>query len=181
MSAVCGACKFENTSGTRFCIQCGMTLQPAGANGDELAPNPNPEIAQAETEALLKRVAHEAGIECRETGAGYRVTISLGGDRKQRVHVTFNGRDEDGHDIISFLSVCGEFDPKHAENLLRVNNKMLFGAFAIRTIKGKDYYVVTANQLAHTADLDEIKKTLFEVARRADGVEERIGGGKDVF
>ena len=179
---VCNACKFENTAGTRFCIQCGLTLAPAaGDAADELAPNPNPEMMQAETEALLKRVVHESGLDCKETVSGFRVTVSLGGDRKQRVHVTFNGRDDDGHDIISFISICGEYDSKHTEGLMRANAKMLYGAFAVRTIKGKDYFVVTANQLAETADLQEIRKILFEVARRADGVEERIGGGGDVF
>ncbi len=178
---VCNACKFENTSGTKFCIQCGLALAADAQGGDELAPNPNPEVMQAETEALLKRVAHESGFDHKETAAGHRITVSLGGDRKQRVHVTFNGHDDEGHDIISFLSICGEFDAKHVESLMRANAKLLYGAFAVRTIKGKDYFVMTSNQLAETADLQEIRKILFEVARRADGVEERISGGKDVF
>lgn len=179
-AAICPACKFENAAATRFCIQCGLSVEP-DATAADLTPNPSPEVMRAETEALLKRVAHESGEKCETTQAGIRVTVSLGGDRRQRVHVTFNGRDDDGHDIISFLSICGEYDAKHTEKLMRMNAKMPYGAFAVRTIKGKEYFVVTANQIASTADIAEVRKLLFEVARRADGIEEKLSGGKDIF
>ena len=179
-STICRACKFENAASVRFCIQCGLAMDAADAR-DETTPNASPELMLAETAAMLKRIAHESGYACEPTGAGIRVTVPLGPDRRQRVHVTFTGRDDDGHDIISFLSVCGAFDAKHAEKLMRLNAKLTYGAFAVRTIKGRDYFVVTANQLAGTADLEEIRKLLFEVARRADGIEEKLASGKDVY
>lgn len=179
-SVVCPACKFENAAATRFCIQCGMSTTDDPHDIADLTPNPRPEIMQAETAALLRRVAHESGYKCSDTKAGIRVTIPLG-ERKQRVHVAFNGQDEEGHDIISFLSVCGEYDGKHNQRLLHLNSRMTYGAFAIMTIKGKEYFVVSANQLAETADLPEIRKILFEVARCADRIEHRLSGGKDIF
>lgn len=179
-SAVCPACKFENAAATRFCIQCGSSLASDDTDVADLTPNPRPEIMKAETNALLRRVAHESGYKCADTRAGIRVTIPIG-DRKQRVHVAFNGQDEDGHDIISFLSICGEYDGKHNQRLLHFNARMTYGAFAVKTIKGKEYFVVCANQLAETADLEEIRKILFEVGRCADRIEHRLSGGKDVF
>lgn len=179
-TSVCPACKFENAEATRFCIQCGTSLEVDATDAADLTPNPRPEIMKAETDALLRRVAHESGYKCTETKAGIRLTIPIG-DRKQRVHVTFNGQDDEGHDIISFISVCGEHNPKHNQRLLHLNSRMTYGAFAIMTIKGKEYFVVCANQLAETADLAEIRNTLFDVARSADRIEERLSGGKDLF
>lgn len=179
-ATLCPACKFENAAATRFCIQCGMSMAGDAAEIADLTPNPRPELMQAETAALLKRVAHESGYKCVDTKAGIRVTIPIG-ERKQRVHVTFNGQDEEGHDIISFISVCGEYNANHNQRLLHLNDRMTFGAFAIKTIKGKEYFVVCANQLAETADLAEIRKMLFEVARHADRIEHRLSGGKDIF
>lgn len=179
-SAVCPACKFENAAAARFCVQCGMTTNEDSTDAADLTPNPRPEIMRAETSALLLRVAKESGYKCIDTKAGIRVTVPMG-ERKQRVHVAFNGQDDEGHDVISFISVCGEYNAKHNQRLLHFNARMTYGAFAIKTIKGKEYFVVCANQLAETADLAEIRKILFEVARCADRIEERISGGKDVF
>ena len=179
-AVVCPACKFENAAATRFCIQCGMSMAADATEAADLTPNPRPELMQAETAALLRRVAHESGYKCTDTKAGIRVTIPIG-ERKQRVHVAFNGQDDEGHDIISFISVCGEYDAKHNQRLLHLNGRMTYGAFAINTIKGKEYFVVCASQLAETADLAEIRKILFEMARCADRIEERLSGGKDVF
>ena len=66
-------------------------------------------------------------------------------------------------------------------NLLRFNSKLTYAAFAVRPIQGKDYFVVTANQLASTADREEIRKLLLEVAKRADAVEKKLAGGTDTY
>ncbi|MCB9852350.1 MAG: hypothetical protein H6819_04580 [Phycisphaerales bacterium] len=180
-AALCPACKFENAAATRFCIRCGMSMADDAAEAADLTPNPRPELMRAETAALLRRVAHESGYACVDTKAGIRVTIPIGVERKQRVHVTFSGQDDEGHDMISFITVCGEYDAKHNQRLLHLNDRMMFGAFAIKTIKGKEYFVVCANQLAETADIAEIRKILFGVARSADRIEDRLSGGKDIF
>ncbi|HPF39297.1 MAG TPA: hypothetical protein P5081_01035 [Phycisphaerae bacterium] len=179
-SVICPACKFENALATRFCIQCGMSTSADTTEAADLTPNPRPEMMREETAALLRRVAHESGYKCVDTKAGIRVTVPIG-ERKQRVHVTFNGQDDEGHDIISFISVCGEYNSRHNQRLLHFNSRMTYGAFAISTIKGNEYFVVCANQLAETADLAEIRKILFEVACNADRIEDRLSGGKDVF
>lgn len=183
----CSECKFENHGGNFFCIQCGALLAcgsgaPSLEDGDgHLEPNPSPEVPQVDTVALLERVVGRSGYESKRTAAGYRVVVPLGGDRRQRVHVLFNGQDDDGHDIISFLSICGPADEVHAMNLLRFNTKLTYGSFAVRTIRGQEYFVVTANQLAVTADAEEIHKQLFEVAKRADALEAKLSGGRDIY
>ncbi len=183
---MCSGCYFDNHPGTRFCVKCGRSLtkpsgaQPIGAS-DDPEPHESPEVPLQATEDLLKRVVRESGYESRKTKAGYRVVVPLGEQRKQKVHVLFSGHDDDGHDIISFISICAPASDRHASALLRLNNKLTYGAFAAKTIQGKEYFVVTANQLAVTADAQEIRKQLFEVAKRADAVENLLTRGKDVF
>jgi hypothetical protein len=135
----------------------------------------------AGTKALLKRVVKEAGLEYKTTKTGYRVVVPLGDGREQKVHVLFNGHDDDGQDVVSFVSICAPADDRRAMTLLRFNSKLAYAAFAVMPIGGEDHFVVTANQLASTADPDEIRKQLFEVAKRADAVEQKLSGGKDTY
>jgi len=180
----CSNCGFENHSSCRFCIQCGKGLKGAAApspKSPEPEPHESPEVPKPGTEDLLKRVAKESGYEHEPRRDGWKVLVPLGQDRRQKVYVMFNGHDDDGEDIVSFLSICGEATDRHAMTLLRFNSRIPYGAFAVKTIQGKEYFVATANQLASTADPQEIGKLLFEVARRADAIERQIGGGQDVF
>ena len=183
---MCGYCFYDNHPGTRFCVKCGRRVEDAaptraGTESEALEPHESPEVAQASTEDLLTRVVRQSGYEFSQTRAGYRVVVPVGKDRTQKVHVLFNGHDDDGHDIVSFISICAEATERHAMSLLRLNNKLTYGAFAVKTIQGKEYFVVTANQLAETADVEEIGKQLFEVAKRADTVENLLTSGKDIF
>jgi hypothetical protein len=181
----CPECGFENHTSCRFCIQCGTSLAeaepaPAGEPG-EPEPYGRPEVARPDTEELLRRIVEESGYEHSSARAGWKVTVPLAQERRQVVYVMFNGKDDDGKDIVSFLSVCGDADEGRAMDLLRFNTTPSHGAFGLKTIRGRDYFVVTANQLADTADPDELRSILLHVARRADSVEEQLRRGDDVF
>ncbi|MBU0637770.1 MAG: hypothetical protein KKB50_02815 [Planctomycetes bacterium] len=180
---VCPRCSFENHSSSRFCIGCGKGLSGTGAasGGGELEPHENPELPQPATEDLLKRVVVQSKYEYKPTKAGFRVTVPLAEQRQQKVYVMFNGHDDEGHDIISFLSICGPRTDKHADALLRLNSRLPYAAFAIKTIEGQEFFVVTANQLAATADPEEVRKLLYHVARRADALENQLSDGHDVY
>lgn len=184
---ICPGCSFENHTRSMFCVECGALLAcaPGGPASldkpDEPEPAASPDTPKVDTEQLLKRVVTEAGFEYHETKGGYRVTVPIGQGRQQKVHVLFSGRDEEGHDVVSFLSVCGPADERRAMTLLRFNSKLVYVAFAVKRIQDKDYFVVTANQLATTADPEEVRKQLSEVAKRADAVEMKLSSGKDVF
>ena len=179
----CEACGFENHGSCRFCIQCGKELgstTPAPET-EEPEPHESPEVPEESTEQMLRRVAEESEFEHEQVRAGWKVTVPMGGERKQKVYVVFNGHDDDGNDIISFLSVCGEVDQRRAINLLRFNARQAYGTYAAKTIQGKEYFVVTANQLAQTADPSEVQNLLVGVARAADRVENQLSEGKDLF
>ncbi len=180
---MCPSCYFQNHISAQFCTICGKTLNDAGdaQAEDQLVPNERPESPKSVTESLLHTVVKASGYKSRQTRAGYAVTVPLGKKRQQKVHVIFNGYDDDGNDVISFISIASQAKDSAAMSMLRLNNKMHYGSFAVKTINGKEYFVVMASQLAETADLKEISKQLFEVARRADMVENLLSKGKDAF
>ncbi|MFH1418214.1 MAG: hypothetical protein ABII12_08025 [Planctomycetota bacterium] len=184
---ICPTCGYANPPQAFNCGQCDVLLVctptrvPDAGESGEIEPDGSGKAPRAGTEDLLKRVVSEAGLEYKKTRSGYRVLVPLGGERKQKVHVLFNGHDDDGQDIVSFLSICAPADERQAMTLLRFNRKLTYAAFAVMSIGGEEHFVVTANQLAAAADADELRKQLFEIAKRADAVEERLGGGKDTY
>ncbi len=184
---ICPSCGFANATREFNCGRCDVLLVCApsrisrSGRSKELEPDGSGKTARSGTKALLKRVVAEAGLEYKKTKTGYRVVVPLAGERQQKVHVLFNGHDDDGQDVVSFLSICAPADDRRAMTLLRFNCKLAYAAFAVMPIGGEDHFVVTANQLAATADSEEIRKQLFEVAKRADAVEERLSGGEDTY
>ncbi len=186
-SRICPTCKYENGPTAPFCEQCGrmiVLLEREAAifkKPHDPEPDKSPAKPRPDTDTTLRNVVTGLGYEHRKTAAGYRVIVPLPDGRRQTVHVLFNGRDDEGHDIISFLSFCGPAMSRHAMDFLRLNSKLKYCAFAIRSVEGTEHVVVTANQLASTADSDEIRKMLFEVAKRADAVEKKLTPGRDTF
>ncbi len=188
---VCPECGFANPPQKFNCGQCDVLLvctptrvSPSTRSTD-LEPDGSSKTPQASTKELLKRVATQAGLEYKTTKNGYRVIVPLSDEREQKVHILFNGHDDEGQDIVSYVSICAQVskpsDDRRAMALLRLNSKLTYAAFAVMSIGGEDHFVVTANQLASTADPDEIRKQLYEVAKSADAVEERLSGGEDTY
>ncbi len=177
----CDECGFENHAGCGFCIQCGRDLSGDAADAAEPVPNESPALPEERTVALLRKIAADSNFEHEEVASGWKVKIPVGADRSQTVYVTFKGHDDDGNDIVAFYSICGPADPTHAMDLLRLNNKVTAGAFAVKTFQGKDYFVMTEKQLAATADAAALRHYLTDIADYADDVEKQLSAGTDVF
>ncbi len=179
------SCGFENHSSCRFCIKCGTNLPGAGKPKSvpkhiaNLGPPRSADRPQQSTEKKLEDYIKRLGHTNKKTRAGWSLEISLANDRKQKVHIFHDGKDRDGSELMTFLSICAPSNDKHALSLLKYNAKMRYCAFGVRKIQAKDYFVVSAGQSAATADFDEVKKIVDEVARCADQVEEQLTGGLD--
>ena len=78
---------------------------------------------------------------------------------------------------IDISSVCGPASERTAMLLLRFNEQMVHGAFAVKGTSSGDMVVVQANQLADTADPLEVTRLLTAVAWQADKAEEKLVGG----
>jgi len=176
----CPSCGAQNSRGVLFCMNCGETLNQKDrdkALEDYTLGEPkeeNPGLVSLQTQHLLETIVRWSNMEASRTNGGYRITVPLEGERRQVVHVVFNGKDRDGSEYISYLSLCGELRPGMEKKLLRLNSRLLYCACAIKDIKGAEHVVVTANQLARTADPEEVEKILRNVARKADMIEQRL-------
>jgi membrane protease subunit (stomatin/prohibitin family) len=126
---------------------------------------------------LVRNVVQSAPWQVEEQGDTWNVTVPISSLRKQVVHVDFAAKDEDGHAVIAYSSICGPATPKNAMVLLRFNQKMVHGAFAVHSTPSGDMVVVQANQLADTADPLEITRIITAVAWQADRAEEKLTGG----
>jgi serine/threonine-protein kinase len=106
------------------------------------------------------------------TGSDGCWTIDLGlpGGRRQKLFL------EADDDLLTIYSVCCRADPGHYEFVLRLNSGIPHGAVAVREVDGADHFVVVNSYPRATADVEEIRASVFDVARHADSIEHRLTG-----
>jgi membrane protease subunit (stomatin/prohibitin family) len=126
---------------------------------------------------LVRSVAQSAGWQCLESGDSWQVVVPIGSLRKQTVVVRFDQKDDDGHPLISYSSVCGPSTPENAMQLLKFNAQMVMGAFGVQNTPSGDMVVVCASQLAGTSAALDVSRTITAIAWQADKVEEKLVGG----
>ena len=126
---------------------------------------------------IVRAVSQSAGWRMEETGDDWKVIVPVGSTRKQSVIIKFGGKDAEGHELISYRSVCGPYTEQNAPLLLRFNTQMVAGAFAVENLGSGDMVVVLGNQLASTANPPETLRLITAIAWQADKVEEKLVGG----
>jgi hypothetical protein len=100
----------------------------------------------------------------------------VGSLRKQTLTVDFSAKDPDGNAVIAYSSICGPASPQNAMLLLKFNQQMVHGAFAIHGTPAGDMVVIQANQLADMANPLEVTRLVTAVAWQADKAEEKLSG-----
>jgi hypothetical protein len=182
---VCARCTFENHSSTRFCLKCGLPLgsaQPdAVAGADALGPYEAPEPADPDSTRLLRTLAVRSGFDARPSGHGWRLDVPLHLDRRQAVYLGYAGSDPEGRSILSLVSVCGPVNDRDGRKLLKLNARMVEGHFAIRQLRGEEYFVVIENLPADSADRFDAPALVRRIAETADGLEDRLSRGMDLY
>ena len=78
---------------------------------------------------------------------------------------------------VTIGSLCCRAVPAYFETALRLNSEILHGALAIRQIEGESLFVVLDNYPRSTIDPEEIRRSVLEVAHRADAIEKLLTGG----
>ncbi len=126
---------------------------------------------------LVRFVARSAGWQIQESGDVWQMVVQIGSLRKQTVTVNFAAKDSEGDAVIAYSSVCGPASPQNAMLLLKFNQQMVHGAFAVHSTPSGDMVVVQANQLAETADPLSVTRLITAVAWQADKAEEKLTGG----
>ena len=181
----CARCAGPNPPSVAFCKRCGLPLGTAQADvsaayealGAYEAPDPSDVDISLEIRDFAARSSYEAA----PFGRGWRVVVPLPLDRTQAVFLGHDGTDREGRPLIGLVSVSGPASDRDARSLLKLNSRAVEGHFAIKTLLGEEYFVVCHTILAEIADQLDSRVLLKRIAQTADGLEERLSRGRDLY
>lgn len=181
----CTRCALGNHPSNRFCTACGLPLGSAQADaeagGDALGMYEPPDPADPESDSLLRDLVARSGFDAAPARHGWRLVVSLPLDRRQVVYLGHAGTDPEGRPLIALVSVCGTARDRDARTLLKLNARSVEGHFAIRVLRGEEYFVVVHNLAANlSADLDAAA-LVRRIAEKADSLEDRLSRGRDLY
>jgi hypothetical protein len=181
----CARCTTGNHLSARFCAACGLPLgaatPDAEAGADALGPYEAPEPADPDTARLLRHLVERSGYEAGPSGHGWSLTVPLALDRRQAVYAGYAGTDPEGRSILSLVSVCGPASDRDARILLKLNARTVEGHFAIRQLRGEEYFVVIENVPAESVERLDPAGLVRRIAQIADGLEDRLSRGRDLY
>lgn len=109
-------------------------------------------------------------------GGSLQVAVPLAASRRQRVFVELNRKDQDGNEMIGIWSPCGAINPAAALTILRNNDSVVHGAFAMKRIDEGEILVLKSNVLSNLTNSSELAKIISAVAWQADEVEQQLSG-----
>ena len=139
----------------------------------------------ASAEDLLKqlqRMAQQFGWALEETDKNaYSAVVPLAAARRQKVFLELDRKDTDGNRVLGVWSTCGTINPSAAMTVLRNNDSVVHGAFAIRRMPDGELLVLRSNLLADLTDAGEMAKIISAIAWQADQVEQQLSGSADNF
>ena len=115
----------------------------------------------------------------RRTAIGWPCRCPL--DRKQAVYIGLAGHDAQGRPIVGLVSICGPASDRDARALLKLNARAVDGHFAIRVLRGEEYFVVIQNIHADLLGAADPADLVRRIAERADGLEDRLSRGLDLY
>lgn len=119
--------------------------------------------------------AHQPGVHWKRQGDRYRVDLHFADGRHQLVLV--EPSDHAAADrALRISSVCCPALSVYFEPALRLNSEILHGALAIAEIDGEATFLMVDNYPRATVDPEEIRRSVLEVAHRADAIEKLLTG-----
>ena len=83
--------------------------------------------------------------------------------------------------ILSLVSVCGPANDRDARLLLKLNARVVEGHFAVKVLRGEEYFVVIHNLVASAAPRTDALGLVRRIAEIADGLEDRLSRGRDIY
>jgi hypothetical protein len=182
---VCARCTQANHASERFCTGCSLplgALQPdAEAASDAFEPYEAPEPADPDVARLIIEFVKRTGYEANSSGRGWRIVVPMRLDRKQAIYVGPAGTDTEGRTILSLVSVCGPVNDRDCRTLLKLNARIVEGHFAIRVLRGEEYFVVIDNLIIDMLGSLDPARLVRRVAEVADGLEDRLSRGRDLY
>ncbi|QEH33359.1 hypothetical protein OJF2_18600 [Aquisphaera giovannonii] len=185
ITIICARCTQPNIRSERFCASCGLPMgamqADAGAATEALGAYEAPEPADPDVERMIRDFVSRSGFDVVPSGHGWRVTVPLRLDRKQAVYIGPSGTDVEGRPLLGLVSVCGPANDRDCRTLLTHNARMTDGHFAIRVLRGEEYFVVVENLVADAVSALDASNIVRKVADLADGLEDRLSRGRDLY
>jgi serine/threonine-protein kinase len=106
-------------------------------------------------------------------GEDFRIEVRLPEGRHQMVYI--EPSDHAVADRLLILSsYCGDARPEFFERGLKLNAEMAHGGLAIREIGGSPQFVMIDTYPRATIDAEEIRRSVLELASKADAVEKLL-------
>ncbi|MFO0956117.1 MAG: zinc ribbon domain-containing protein [Isosphaeraceae bacterium] len=181
----CARCGRNNPAASRFCAGCGLPLGAAQADADAgfvaLGPYEAPEPADPDLLRILNAFVAKCGFDAMPATYGYRLDVPVRLDRRQVVYVGPTGTDAEGRPLMGLVSVCGPATDRDSVTLLKWNARIVEGHFAVKTLLGEDYFVVIHNIALSEARILDPPNLVRRIAELADGLEDRLSRGKDLY
>ena len=124
---------------------------------------------------LQKAFANHPDIRWKREGQRYRIDLTFSGGRRQTAFI--EPSDHAAADrLLRISSVCCPALSVYFEPALRLNAEILHGALAIAEIDNEAVFVMVDNYPLSTVDPEEIRRSVLEVAHRADAIEKLLTG-----
>ena len=124
---------------------------------------------------LQKAFVNHPEIRWNREGRRYRIRLNFSNGRNQTVFV--ESSDHAAADrLLKISSVCCPALSVYFEPALRLNSEILHGALAIAEIDNETVFVMVDNYPLSTVDPEEIRRSVLEVAHRADAIEKLLTG-----
>jgi hypothetical protein len=184
-TVTCARCTLGNHSSNRFCAGCGLPLgvmmADAEAASDALGIYEAPEPAEPDTARMIRELVARSGYDAGPSSHGWRMVVPLQLDRKQAVYVGQAGTDPEGRSILSLISVCGPANDRDTRILLKLNARTVEGHFAIKVLRGEEYFVVIQNLAAESVEHLDAQGLVRRIAETADSLEDRLSRGRDLY
>lgn len=107
--------------------------------------------------------------------------VPLAASRRQRVYLELDRKDTDGNPLVGIWSPCGAINQAAALTVLRNNDSVVHGAFAMKRTADGEILVLKSNVLASLTNAAELAKIISAIAWQADEVENQLSGGADSY
>ena len=128
---------------------------------------------------LIAKALAELSVELKSSAGRIVVTMRLGRDRSQRVHIEVCPAQLGESKLIRIYSVCAPIDETYFRRALEFNASMPHGALAIQDIDGAPHFVMLNSYLQATCEAEDIRRSVQEVAQWADDMEQMLTGRDD--
>ena len=147
------------------------------ASGVEAAQLLQAVLGQSEDiESLLQKAfLNHPEIRWKRQVDHYRIDLKFSNGRHQIVFLK-QSEHAAADRLLRISSVCCPALPVYFEPALRLNSEILHGALAIAEIDNEAVFVMVDNYPLSTVDPEEIRRSVLEVAHRADAIEKLLTG-----